>query len=250
MKKLKSVIMLLFVFTTLVSTAQDNAKEIIRKMEDKMKGKSSYVEMSMTTVRQRYTREIKMKTWTKGEDYSLILITEPARDKGTSYLKRVKEMWNYQPNIDRMIKMPPSMMSQSWMGSDFTNDDLIRESSNVDDYTHKIIEEIKYEGYDCWVIEMIPKPESSIIYGKVKIWISKEQYLQLRVENYDDKGKLVNSILFKEVKMMGGRLLPTVMEMIPADKKNQKTIIKYIDAKFNQTIQDSFFSVQNLKNVR
>ncbi len=230
--------------------AAETAKSIIEKMEDQMRGESSYFEMTMTTVRPRYTRDVSLKTWTKGEEYSMILITAPARDKGTSFLKRGNEIWNYMPNIDRMIKMPPSMMSQSWMGSDFSNDDLVRESSNINDYSHSILREEAIDGFECWILELIPHPESSIIYSKVLIWVAKEIYVQLRIENYDEDDFLVSTLNFKEVKEMGGRIIPTLMEMIPADKPNQKTTLKYADAKFNIPIEESFFSVQNLKNIR
>ena len=228
---------------------QPTAKQIIEKMEAQSRGNTLYAEMTMTTVRPRFTREISMKTWAKGEKYSMILITAPARDKGTAYLKRDKEIWNYVPNIDRLIKLPPSMMSQSWMGSDFSNDDLVRESSNINDFNHKIVDTVKYAGHDCWVIELTPKKGTSVIYGKVKMWITKAHYLQLRIENYDDKGVLASTLLFSNIKKMGGRTIPTEVEMIPADKKGHKTKMKYIDAKFNTPIEDSFFTTQNMRNL-
>lgn len=230
--------------------AQLTAKQIIEKMEDQMRGESSFAEMTMTTVRPRYTREVSMKIWSKGDDYSLILITAPARDKGTAYLKRSKEIWNYVPNIDRMIKMPPSMMSQSWMGSDFSNDDLVRESSTITDFKHRILREETYDGRNCWVLELTPSPNSSVVFGKVLLWVAKDLFIQLKVENYDEDGVLVSTILLKDIKNMGGRMVPSLMEMIPADKSKQKTIIRYDNARFNITIEDSFFSVQNLKNIR
>jgi outer membrane lipoprotein-sorting protein len=248
-----SICLLFFLLVTLVPPpvrAQETARQIIEKTEQQMRGETMYSELTMTTVRPRYTRDVTMKTWSKGEDFSLILITAPARDKGTAFLKRQKEIWNYVPNIDRMIKMPPSMMSQSWMGSDFSNDDLVRESSTISDYRHSILREEVCEGRSCWVLELIPKPESSIVYEKVLVWIDKQHYIQLKIENYDEDGSLVSTLLFSEVKLMGGRTMPTLMEMIPADKPNQKTVIRYTDARFNAPIEESFFSVQNLKNIR
>lgn len=230
--------------------AQESAREIISKMEEIMRGESSYMEITMTTVRPRFTREVSVKSWSKGQDYSLILITAPARDKGTAYLKRGNEIWNYVPSIDRTIKMPPSMMSQSWMGSDFSNDDLVRESSTIDDYTHRIVREEKYEGYDCWVLELIPKPESSIVFGKVLIWVAQGSYLQLKIQNFDEDGELVSTLYLRDIKTMGGRQIPTLLEMVPTDKPNQKTVIRYTNAQFNIPMQDSFFSIQNLKNIK
>ena len=150
-------------FTCFDAAAQD-PREIIRQMENNMRGTSSYTEMTMETVRPRYTREISMRSWSLGDDYSLIVVTAPARDQGTAFLKRGNEIWNYVPNIDRTVKMPPSMMSQSWMGSDFTNDDLVRGSSTVDDYTHQLLSEETVDGHACYVIEMTPKPETPVAY--------------------------------------------------------------------------------------
>ncbi|MFH1118937.1 MAG: outer membrane lipoprotein-sorting protein [Bacteroidota bacterium] len=225
-------------------------REIIKRMEDKMKGDASYMEMTMTTVRPRYTRDVSMKLWNKGDDFSLIFITAPARDKGTGFLKRKKEIWNYLPTIDRMVKMPPSMMSQSWMGSDFTNDDLVRGSSTLDDYTHRLLPSEKAGGIDCFVIELIPKPESAIVYSKVLMWVSKDKYLQLKVENFDERMELANTILQSKIMMLGGRELPSYMEMIPSDRKGNKTIITIKKIDFNPKIEDDFFSVQNLKNLK
>lgn len=224
--------------------------EIIKRMEDKMKGDASYMEMTMTTVRPRYTRDISMRMWSKGDDYSLIFITAPAKDKGTGFLKRKKEMWNYLPTIDKMVKMPPSMMSQSWMGSDFTNDDLVRGSSTLEDYTHRMLPSEKIEGIDCFVIELVPKPESAIVYSKVLMWVSKDKYLQLRIENFDERMELANVIAQSKIVLLGGRELPSVMEMTPADKKGNKTIITIKRIDFNPKIEDDFFSVQNLKNLK
>ncbi|MEX1122551.1 MAG: outer membrane lipoprotein-sorting protein, partial [Balneolales bacterium] len=128
---LSSAICLFLLTCSSANVFAQEAEEIIDRMQDVMRGESSYAEMTMTIERPRYTREVSMRAWAMGEDYSLILVTAPARDQGAVFLNRESEIWNYVPNIDRTIKMPPSMMSQSWMGSDFTNDDLVRESSLI-----------------------------------------------------------------------------------------------------------------------
>lgn len=232
-----------------LAQAQD-AKEIIRKMEDQMRGDQSFVEMKMTIVRPKYTREMVMKSWSKGQKYSLILVTAPARDKGTAFLKRDKEIWNWMPTIERMIKMPPSMMSQSWMGTDFSNDDLVRESSTIDDYTHRVLRSETINGTDCYVIEMIPSADAAVIYEKVHMWVSKDNYLQIRVENYDEYGEMVNHIACSGIRKMGNRTIPTVLELVPADKPGHKTVVEYLNADFDSPIAESFFSIQNLKQVR
>jgi outer membrane lipoprotein-sorting protein len=227
-----------------------SAAEIIERMEDVMRGESSRAEMTMTIERPRYTREVSMKAWALGEDYSLILITAPARDQGTTFLKRNNEIWNYVPNIDRTIKMPPSMMSQSWMGSDFTNDDLVRESSTIEDYDHSIIREEEYNGRDAWVLELIPKPDTPIVWGKVLIWVDKEHYIMLKEENYDQRNNLANKIEFQNIGEMGGRIFPSKMVLTPADKPEQRTILEYESLEFNVDLEPSFFTQQNMRRVR
>jgi outer membrane lipoprotein-sorting protein len=226
------------------------AKEIVAKADQKMRGETSRGELKMTIERPTWTREMQMKMWSKGEKLALILVTAPARDKGTAFLKRDKEIWNWQPTIDRVIKLPPSMMMQSWMGSDFTNDDLVKQSSVVDDYTHKMLGSEKIEGYDCYKIEMIPTEEAAVVWGKVITWIDKKDFMQMKAEFYDEDGYLVNTMIGKDVKQLGGKLLPAKLEVIPADKKGNKTIIEYLSLEFDKPIEGEFFSVQNMKRVR
>ncbi len=248
-------VMVLILFGLLNAATQSTASaqasaEIISGMEELMRGESSRAELTMRIERPRYNRDISMRSWALGDDYSMILITSPARDEGTTYLQRRNEMWNYQPSIDRIIKMPPSMMSQSWMGSDFTNEDLVRESSIVDEYEHKILREEEYNSYDAWVLELIPKPDTPVVWGKVLIWVAKENYMQLRIENFDQRGELANIIELSEIKEMDGRKLPTRLVMTPADKQDQRTIMTYNRIEFNVDLEESFFTQQNMRRVR
>ena len=246
---LEAVVIGLCVSMPLVGSGQ-SPEEIIRRMEQQMRGESAELEMRMQIIRPRYTREMKMKTWAKGQDYSLVVITEPARDRGTAFLKRKKEIWNYVPNVDRTIKLPPNMMSQSWMGSDFTNDDLVRESSIIDDFDQRLIGSEKTDGVECWVLELVPKPGSSVVFSKVIVWIGKEDYLHRRSENYGDKGELVSVIENSNIREVGGRRIPTRIEIIPQGKAGHRTVIEYVSAIFNKPIREDFFSLQNLKNIR
>ena len=232
------------------STQAQNATEIIKKMDEKARGTSSKAEMTMTIVRPTWERSISMKTWGKGIDYSLVLVTAPARDKGTATLKRHNEIWNWVPNIGRTVKLPPSMMMQSWMGSDFTNDDLVRESSIVYDYTHEMAGDSAISGYDCHKIILTPKPDAPVVWGKVQIWVSKQEYIQFRTEFYDEDGYLINVMEGMDVKEFDGRLLPSRMEMIPMDEPGNKTVLEYKSLSFDEGIPDSFFSVQNLRRVQ
>lgn len=245
-----AVIFLAAVLSSSVVTAADNPREILKRMESNMRGDSSYSEMTMETVRPRYTREITMRSWTLGEDFALILVTSPARDQGTAFLKRDREIWHYQPRVDRTIKMPPSMLSQSWMGSDFTNDDLVGAASLVDDYTHTLAGSETLDGHDCHIIEMIPSPENPVVYEKVVYWVSKEHLLPVKVENFDEYGERVNTVNFRDIRKIGGRMIPAVMEMIPEKEDNRKTVITTLRRDYNIDVSDGFFSIENLTRIR
>ena len=215
-----------------------------------MRGSSSEATITIEIVRPSYSREMIMRSWSKGNDLALILVTAPAREKGTIFLKRKKEVWNWLPSIERTIKLPPSMMSQSWMGTDFTNDDLVREASIADDYDHSLLGEEPLGYGPCYKIQLIPKKEAAIVWGKVILWIEKKDYLMLRAEYYDEDGKLINTMIGSDVKKLGDRLIPARMEMIPAEKPGNKTVLIYSTLKFNKKIDDSFFSTQNMQKVQ
>lgn len=233
-----------------LSAAGQSALKIVKRSDDKMQGNSNRSEMKMTIVRPGWQREITMKGWALGREYSLILITGPARDKGQAFLKRKNELWNWQPSIDRVIKLPPSMMMQSWMGSDFTNDDLVKESSIVEDYNHKLLGDSVIGEWPVYKIEMLPKPEAPVVWGKVIAYIDKKEYNQLLVKYYDEDQILVNTLILSDIHEIGGRILPTRLEMIPADNPKQKTVIEYKNLEFDVGLQESFFSLQNMKRVR
>jgi outer membrane lipoprotein-sorting protein len=237
-------------FASFTSAQALTAKEIVDKANQKVSGESSQGTMKMTIVRPGWSREVTMKSWSKTTKYYLIYITEPAKDKGQVFLKRDNEMWNYMPSIDRMIKIPPSMMSQSWMGSDFTNDDLVRMNSIVEDYEHEIIGEETVGGFECHMIELIPKPEAAVVWGKIHLWISKKEFYEMKAEYFDEDGVPVSTMTSSDIKLMGDRSLPGRTVMIPADKPGNQTILEMIDMEFNKPIEEDFFSQQNMKNVR
>jgi len=247
-KKYQFLFLLLFVFS-LQTVAQD-AKEIIRLADEKRRGKTAQASMTISIVRPSWSRDMTIKTWSKDTDYSLILVTEPARDKGTVFLKRKKEIWNWIPSIERNIKLPPSMMMQSWMGSDFTNDDLIQESSILNDYTHQIIGDTVIMERESYKIELIPNEDAPVVWGKIHTWIDKKDYIELRSEMYDEDGYLINEVNFKDIRMLGGRLLPAVMEYIPVDKPGHKTVITYHEVTYDIPLATNFFSLQNMKRVQ
>lgn len=234
-----------------LAVLSQDPKEIIRKAEENFRGvKSSKSEMTIEIIRPKWSREMKMKSWAKGEELSLILITSPAKEKGKAFLKRKKEVWSWMPSIERTIKMPPSMMMQSWMGTDFTNDDLVRESSQVNDYTHKLLGESTINGRKCYKIQMIPKPEAPVVWGKIIAHIDKQDYVQLKAQMYDEDGYLVNTMNSSQVKTMGNRKVATKMELIPEDKKGQKTIMTMNSIEYDIPLNDNFFTTQNMRKVK
>jgi outer membrane lipoprotein-sorting protein len=225
------------------------AKEIIAKADAKSRGHYLEQELRMTITRPGWERTLTMKSWSKGTAYSVVLITAPAKEKGQVFLKREKEMWNWIPSIERLIKIPPSMMMQSWMGSDFTNDDLIKESSVVNDYTHSLLGTETIDGAVCWKVQLIPKPDAPVVWGKVISWIDKK-YNQRKLEYYDEDGTLVSTMHLSDVRFMYDREIPTRMEMIPEGEKSKKTVIEVLSALYDKPIPDSNFSIQNIKVVR
>ena len=239
----------LIILSTLSSIAQD-PQEIIQKSLDKVNGKSSQGEMEMTIVRPRYSRTMTMKSWSLGHEYFLIYITGPARDKGQVFLKRQTDMWNWIPTISRMIKLPPSMMGQNWMGSDFTNDDLVKMNSLVEDYSHQLVGEGQVDGMDCYIIELIPTPSASVVWGKVKMWISKEEFYQMKGEYYDEDFDLVNTMEASDITQFDDRKLPAKLVMTPVNKPGNQTIMVNKNLQFNTSLTEDFFSQQNMKTVR
>ena len=245
----KTFILLLSLFIISFSNAQD-IKQIVKEADEKIRGTSSVGTYTMTIERPKWSRSITMKSWTLGTEFSIIYITAPAKEKGQVFLKRKNEMWNWVPSIDRMIKIPPSMMMQSWMGSDFTNDDLVKESSLVKDYTHRLVQEETLEGYDCYKIELIPHEDAPVVWGKIYMWVSKEELLWLKAEFFDEDNYLVNTEILTDIKLMDDRVIPTRLIMIPAEKEGQKTVMTFDEIDFDAPLKESFFSIQNMKRIR
>ena len=221
--------LLIVVSVTLLSmlTSAQTGKEIITKLDQKLRGETSIAQMKITIVRAKWTREMTMKSWTKGTDYSTTLVLAPAKEKGTVFLKRGNEVWNWVPSIERSIKMPPSMMMQSWMGTDFTNDDLVKQSSLVVDYDQKVSGNETLSGLDCWKVELMPKEDAAVVWGKIVMWVDKKDYMQVKTEFYDEDEFLVNEMNGSNFKDFGGKMLPGKIEYIPVEKKGQKTQVEY-----------------------
>lgn len=219
------------------------ARDILDRVETLLWGKTVQGEYEMTITTPRWQRTLALRAWMERPRRSFVRILAPAKEKGIGSLRIGAEMWNYLPNVERTIKIPPSMMLQPWMGSDLTNDDLVKSSSIVDDYTHRILRE--EDG--AWVLELLPKPESAVVWGKIVYSVRKKDFVPLKEEFYDERGALVRVMTFSDVRPIGGRSIPTRWEIHPSDKPGNSTIFVVKSAVYDRPIDPEVFSQRNLQ---
>ena len=244
-------LLLIFLFFLTFNICAQDANQILKNSEQKIQGiKSSYQEMMIKIVRPKWSKEMTMKGWSIGEDYFTSVVLSPAKEKGIVFLKRENEVWNYIPSIERTIKLPPSMMMQNWMGTDFTNDDLVQRSSITDDYTNTIIGNETIDGLDCWIIELIPNEDAAVVWGKLVMWIDKKDYMQLKTQFFDEYDEMVSIMTGKAIKNFDGKKLPAIIEFVPLDKEGNKTIVERLVWKFDIDINERFFLPNYMKNLR
>tara|TARA_B100000575_G_scaffold134787_1_gene107401 strand:- start:3777 stop:4517 length:741 start_codon:yes stop_codon:yes gene_type:complete len=243
-------IKIIFFLLSAYQIQAQSATEIIANADRKLRGKSSYSEISITIVRPKWQKTMTMKNWSQGNDYAVSLVTSPAKEKGTVFLKRKSEAWNYLPSLERTIKLPPSMMTQSFMGTDLTNDDLVKQSSMVIDYTHKILGSEHILGLDCWKLELMPKEEATVVWGKLIVWIDKKDFMQLKVAFYDEDEELVSLMNGNDVQVFDGTKLPSKIEFIPLEDEGHKTVITYDVWEFNKDIPSSYFTTQYVSRLK
>jgi outer membrane lipoprotein-sorting protein len=229
-------------------TAQEiPAREILDRVENLLWGKTVEGEYEMTITTPRWQRTLTLRAWMERPKRSFIRILAPAKEKGIGSLRLGAEMWNYLPNVERTIKIPPSMMLQPWMGSDFTNDDLVKSSSVVDDYNQRILREESVSGRQAYVLELIPKPDAAVVWGKIIYWVRKGDLIPLKEEFYDERGTLVRVLSFSEVRPVGGRSIPTRWEIRPADKPGNMTVVTVRSASYDRPIEPETFTQRNLQ---
>jgi len=243
---MKKFILFIFIFLFSIPAFAMDVNTIIAKTDALMRGKTSYGEFLITTKTPKWERTLKLESWSEGTTKSFIRINYPLKDKGTTFLKIKNDFWQYIPKIERTIKFPPSMMLQSWMGTDFTNDDLVKESSIVEDYTHKLLEETQ----TTYIIESNAKPNAPVVWGKLIQQIDKIYFYPIKIDYYDEDNQLVRTLIYSEVKKFTDRLIPSVWTMIPKteDKAGNTTIVKIDSMEFNQDIPN-LFTLQALKNM-
>jgi len=228
--------------------AQD-AAEIVRATIDNWRGKSSYGVMSMTIHRPSWERSMSMRAWTQGSKKSLVRVTAPKKDAGNGTLTVDNNMWSYAPKVNRVIKVPSSMMGQSWMGSDFTNKDVSRADDIVDQYDHTLLGKEEHEGHTVFVIESIPHEEAAVVWGKEVLRIRDDDVL-VSQEYYDQEGILVKTLRSLEIGEMGGRPIAIRQRMAKADTDDEWTEFRIDDVEFDVEISDNVFTRSNLQNPR
>jgi len=250
---MRRILILMSLFTLLLGIAlpafsqEMTADEIVRKAEDIMRGSSNVGVMSMHIINPNWERTLEMKYWEKGKDRSLVRITAPAREAGTISLKVENNMWNYLPSVERVIKVEPSMMMQSWMGSDFTNDDLVRESSIVDDYDPTLVGTEVLEEGEAYVLDLVAKPEAPVVWGKITLYIRAEDFAPLRYEYFDEDGEMIRVMYMSDIERIDGRSYPMVWTMVPVKEEGKMTIITVHEIQFDVPIDDNIFNYSNLR---
>lgn len=246
MKKLVVFIVSAVLFSANAFAA--DASAIVGKAYDHMRGQTSLSEVDMTIHRPDFERTMGIKAWTRGRSDAVFCITSPVKDAGNGTLKLGHRMWTYNPNINRVIKLPPSMMSQSWMGSDFSNNDLSKTDSILNDYHHKIITENTAAGHTVYTIQSIPKDGAAVVWGKVQMRIRDDGIL-LSQEFFDQDMVPVKELSTQNIKMMGGRLFPALWIMKNLDEKGKYTSLTYKSLKFNVKLSDRIFTTTFMKSM-
>ena len=244
----RKVCCLLFLgfFASSASVAAPTATEIVDRSENILWGKILQGELDMVITTPTWTKNLAIQIWSERPTRSFARIVGPPKESGIASLRINSEMWNYIPNIERTIKVPPSLMLQPWFGSDFTNDDMVKEGSNVTDYHHKILGERSVDGQDCYEVEGLPKENSAVVWGKVIFTVRKADFIPVQMAYYDERGELLRIMRFSEIRMMGGRMRPTHWDIQPVNKPGKHTTVIFKSVIYEKQINPDIFSLRNL----
>ena len=243
---------LLFALALPLSAAaqsRPDATEVVKRFDELFRAQSSHAVLEMEIVTPQWQRTLKMEAWSEGTQKTFIRILEPRKERGVGTLRIGNEMWNYLPNANRVMRIPPSMMMSSWMGSDLNNDDLVKEFSFAEDYTFQYTE-VDNPAQGRLYIKAVPKPDRPIVWGHVVLEVDAKSLLPITEKYYDESGALMRVMSFSDVKTFDGRAIPSVTELIPQNKKGNKTILRYLEAQFNIDIPPDTFSQRNLRTFR
>ncbi len=223
------------------------AREILDRVDDLWRGGSSHSRMTMSVRTKHWARELTLEAWTEGKEKSLIRILAPRKERGTATLKVGGDIWNYLPKVKRVIKLPSSMMGDAWMGSHFTNDDLVKDSRMADDYRYEISFRGKRDGTEVVEVVCTPRPEAAVVWGKILVRMRVSDLMPLRMEYFDEDMKPARAMAFSDFREMGGRTLPAVVVIVPADKPKEETRLVYHEIGFDVPLEKGFFSLRNLQ---
>jgi outer membrane lipoprotein-sorting protein len=249
MKHRVAIVAILMAITAPSGAEEPEARDIVQAAMDAWRGLSSTSSMTMTIHRPSWERSMAMTAWTKGSKHSLVRVTEPRKDAGNGTLLIDGEMWTYTPKINRIIKVPSSMMSQNWMGSDFSNKDVARSDDIVDQYTHRLLDtETTDDGHTVWVIESIPHEDAAVVWGRQVLRI-RDDHVTLAEAYYDQDGELVKQLETLEIDVLGGRPLATLQRMSKVEV-DEWTEIRITEASFDMELADRLFTLANLRNPR
>ncbi len=243
------LMILLFILTIRTPCPALDADQIVKEGFNYWRGNASIGTIRMLIHREDWERTMTIKAWTRGQKDSLFYIAAPPKDYGNGTLKKGREMWIYNPKINRVVKVPPSMMSQSWMGSDFSNNDLAKSDSLLLDYDHTIIGTETHEGKKVYIIKSMPKPNAAVVWGMLQLKI-REDHIWLSEEFFDEEFQPVKIMTASEIRMLGGRLFPKVWRMQKVDEKNRYTQLTYDALEFKSNLPDRLFSLSSLKQRR
>ena len=221
--------------------------EVIDHLDELYRSSSSHAIMTMTVVRERGTRELTMESWSKGEEEALIVIREPAREAGTATLMTEEGLWNYAPRADRLIRIPTGLLSESWMGSHFTNDDLMRETSYDEDYDTEL-SWTERDGERFLLVTLTPKPDAPVVYTRILFYLTPRDWIPTR-EEFFDEGELIRYMAFDRVETVGGKRIPMRMTLRPIDEPDERTVVEYEMLEFDVGVGDDLFTRRGLRRV-
>jgi hypothetical protein len=227
-----------------------DATEIVDCVDRIMRGESSRGVATMEVVTENWSRAMEMQMWSLGTDFALVRILSPRKDAGTATLKAGNEIWNYLPRVDRTIKIPASLMSAAWMGSHFTNDDLVKESRLIEDYEITLAFEGGREGIEVWEFDLVPRPEAPVVWGRIAYQVRKSDTMPVFARYYDEDGELIRTMTFFDYRNLGGRLVPVAMRVVPEDKPGEFTEVRYSELEFDVDLDEEFFSLRSLRDTR
>lgn len=233
------------------SRREKTATELVDESNQLLRGQSSHSDITMSITTPKWERTLRIEAWNHGRNQSLMRILSPQKERGNGTLKVDKQLWNWLPSVERVIKIPPSMMHSSWMGSDFTYEDVVKADSIVKDYTHRVIEKKQEGNATHYVVEAIPKPDAPVVWGKIILHALEDDQgiLPLKEEDYSERGEHIRTLNFLEPKKMSGRRIPTKIECIPLKKPGNKTMIIYHVFELDVPFEPDFFSLRNLQKA-